>query len=106
MFKKYHHDYLKLAGSLKAAGCIDNKDLNRGFWEGINQETRDHLERQMTDDEPSLDLTVPFPMEKVIKVAKHIFNRNRFDKHIREGRSVSFKLRSTWKKSKKSLHHH
>ena len=96
-FKKYHRKYLEVAGPLKRAGRIDNKHLNRSFWEGLNQTTRDRLERRMTDDEPSLDLAVPFPMEKVIRAAEHIFNRNRFDKHLWEERKAP--RRSTKKKT-------
>ena len=56
VFKQYHQEYLQLAGTLKVAGCIDEKDFNQGFWEGLNQETRDRIERRMMDDDPSLDL--------------------------------------------------
>ena len=85
VFKQYHREYLQLAGTLKVAGRIDEKDFNQGFWEGLNQETRDRIERRMMDDDPSLDLSVPFPTAKVIEAAEHIFNRNRFDKHLRDG---------------------
>ena len=35
-FKKYHQKYLEVAGSLKRTECINNKHLNRSFWEGLN----------------------------------------------------------------------
>ena len=41
----------------------------------------------MTDDEPSLDLAIPFPTEKVIKAAEHIYNRMRFDKDLWDERN-------------------
>ena len=45
----------------------------------------------MTDDEPGLDLTTPFPVDKVVKAAEHIFNRNRFNKHLRERSKFSIR---------------
>lgn len=90
-FKQYHREYIEVAGPLKVSGHIDAKDFNRGFWEGLNQDTRDRIERRMTDDEPSLDLAVPFPIIKVVKAAEHVFNRNRFDKHLRDGKRVSIR---------------
>ena len=102
-FKEYHRDYLKLAGPLKTAGYIDEKVFNRGFWAGLNEETRDRIERRMTDDEPGLDLTTPFPVDKVVRAAEHIFNRNRFDKHLREKSKFSirrFRERSSERRRK------
>ena len=86
-FKQYHREYIQVAGVLKTSGRIDTKEFNRGFWEGLNRDTRDRIERRMTDDDPRLDLTIPFDTSQVVKAAEHIFNRNRFDKHLREGRA-------------------
>ena len=90
MFLQYHREYIQVAGVLRTTQRIDAKEFNRGFWEGLHRDTRDRIERRMMDDEPALDLSVPFETNKVIKAAEHIFNRNRFDKHIREGRSVGY----------------
>ena len=89
-FLQYHREFLQVAGVLKTTGRIDAKEFNRGFWEGLNRETRDRIERRMMDDEPALNLTVPFDTNKVVKAAEHIFNRNRFDKHLREGKSTRY----------------
>lgn len=86
-FKEYHREYIKVAGPLKNEGYIDEKEYNRGFWGGLHRETRDRIERRMTDNEPGLDLAIPFPMEKVIKAAEHIYNRTRFDKDLRDERN-------------------
>jgi hypothetical protein len=90
-FKQYHREYIEVAGPLKVSGHINAKDFNRGFWEGLNQDTWDRIERRMTDDQPSLDLAVPFPITKVVKAAEHVFNQNRFDKHLGDGKRVSIR---------------
>lgn len=86
-FKEYHREYIKVAGPLKNEGYIDEKEYNRGFWGGLHRETRDRIERRMTDNEPGLDLAIPFPTEKVIKATEHIYNRTRFDKDLRDERN-------------------
>lgn len=101
VFKQYHREYIQVAGVLKSAGRIDTKEFNRGFWEGLNRDTRDRIERRMTDDDPKLDLTIPFELDQVVKAAEHIFNRNRFDKHLCEGRIAC----STGEKRKKKKTH-
>ena len=52
---------------------------------------------------PGLDLTTPFPVDKVVRAAEHIFNRNRFDKHLREKSKFSiqrFRERSSERRRK------
>jgi len=54
----------------------------------------------MTDDDPGLDLTVPFDTDQVVKAAEHIFNQNCFNKHLREGR-IHYSTTEDHKKGKK-----
>jgi len=36
----------------------------------------------MTNNDPNLDLTVPFEVSKIIRAAKHIYSREHFDKFL------------------------
>ena len=54
----------------------------------------------MTDDEPGLDLSVPFPIRKVKKATEHIFSRDRFNKYLRRGRTFASRSTKTKLKSK------
>jgi len=90
MFLQYHREFIQVAGILKTTGRIDKKEFCRGFWEGLNSKTRDRIERRMMDNDPALDLTVPFDTDKVVEAAEHIFNRNRFDKYLREGKPTRY----------------
>jgi hypothetical protein len=101
-FVKYNREYVRIAGPLKVAKQIDEKDFFKGFWEGLHRDTRDKLEKRMIDDEPGLDITTPFPVKKVIQAAEHVFNRQRFDKHLREGSSVSIRRKDKAKSKAKS----
>jgi hypothetical protein len=100
-FKEYHRKYLKAAGALKAAGHIEQREFDRWFWAGLHEATRDRLERRMTDDEPTLDLSTPFPVDKLTKAAEHIFNRKRFDKFLREEQEESSRPKSRKKSSRR-----
>jgi len=102
-FKKYHREFIRLAGALKIAKRVSESEYDQYFWSGLHRWTRDRIEKRMTDDEPKLDLSVPFPIRKVRKAAEHIFNRNRFDKYLREGKaSVSRSAKSKSKTKRKS----
>ena len=105
VFKQYHREYIHVAGPLKSAGQIDEKDFDRGFWAGLNQETRDKIERRMLEAEPDLDLTVPVASAKIVKGAEHVFSRNRFDKHLREEGRFELSSGRERKSSKKRRHH-
>ena len=89
LFKQYQREFQKVAGPLKKAGLLDDVRFDDGFWGGFNQETRDRLERRMMDQNSSLDPRKPFEHKDVVDAAKYIFNRNRFDKHLREGRATT-----------------
>ena len=99
-FKKYHRDFIRLAGTLKIAGRVTESEYDQYFWSGLHRGTRDRIEKRMTDDEPKLDLSVPFPIRKVRKAAEHIFNRNRFDKYLREGKTSGSRSSRSKLKSK------
>jgi len=100
-FKQYHREYIEVAGHLKNTNRIDANRFNQGFWEGLPADTRDRLERRMTDEDPSLDLAVPFPIEKIVKAAEFVFSRNRFDKHLREGLDLSIRPKEKGESSRR-----
>ena len=86
-FKKYHREFIRLAGALKISQRVTESEYDQYFWSGLHQWTRDRIEKRMTDDEPTLDLSVPFPIQKVRKAAEHIFSRDRFNKYLCGGRA-------------------
>lgn len=102
--KKYQRKFYRIAGALKTAGHLEEREFNRWFWAGLHYDTRVRLERQMTNDDPNLDLTVPFEVAKVVKAAKHIFSRERFDKFLLEQPERKATTKNS-KKSKKSHRH-
>lgn len=93
-FKQYHREYIELAGALKRTGRIEERRFNQGFWEGLHQATRYRIERRMTDEDPQLDLTIPFPVKKVVAAAEHIYSRNRFDKHLLDPEDTPSRMRA------------
>jgi hypothetical protein len=81
-FKKYHRKFIELVGIAIGAGTIHQSQYNRYFWEGIHHTLRGRIEERMLIADPSLDTSVPFDMNKVIKAAEAILNRKRFDQHL------------------------
>ena len=83
-FKHYHRKYLELVGKALGSGHISEDENNRHFWGGIHQSLRKKIEDRMLVVDPDLDVSIPFPMHRVVKAVEHIFNRHRFDQHLLE----------------------
>jgi hypothetical protein len=83
-FKRYHRKYLELVGKARGAHKITDEDYNRYFWEGIHHALRQRIEDRMTVSNPFLDVTVPFEMDKVVAAIGGLFNKKRFDQHLRK----------------------
>jgi hypothetical protein len=83
-FKRYHRKYLELVGKARGAHKMTDEDFNRYFWEGIHYTLRQRIEDRMTVADPFLDVSTPFNMNEVVKAIGHLFNKKRFDQHLRK----------------------
>ena len=83
-FKKYQLKFTKIAGGLQQQGQLSSQEMDRRFWDGICDEARDRLERRMLDINPRLNTAIPYTVDEIAAAAEHIYDRNRFDKHLRE----------------------
>ena len=83
-FKKYQLKFTKVAGGLQQQGQLSSQEMDRRFWDGICDEARDRLERRMIDINPRLNTSTPYTVKEIAAAAEHIYDRNRFDKHLRE----------------------
>lgn len=84
MLIEYEREYIALAAPIKKAGHIGKPEYDRYFWEGLGPETRIMLERQMSHQDPGLQRGSPFPVAKIMEAAEQVFDRNQFDRHLRE----------------------
>ena len=84
-FKRYHRHYLKLVGRAIGMETIDRNEYNRHFWEGLHQTLRQKIESRMLVNNPLLNVSTPFEMEKVTETALQLFNTRRFDQHLYDG---------------------
>ena len=84
-FSLYQREYTAVAAPLKAAGHLTEKDFNIGLWAGLHEGTRDRLERRIMTKNTQRDIKNPFEEAEIEEAAAHIFDRDRFDKHLREG---------------------
>ena len=95
MFKQYQREFIRIAGALKTAEQLEEKAYRKWFWVGFHPRTRKELEIKILNDDPGFDIRQPFPIPQIVKAAKHIFSRNRFDKDLleEERRSPSYSRR-------------
>ena len=84
-FSLYQREYTAVAAPLKAAGHLTEKDFNIGLWAGLHEGTRDRIERRIMTKNTQRDIKNPFEEAEIEEAAAHIFDRDRFDKHLREG---------------------
>ena len=101
-FKKYQLKFTKVAGGLQQQGQLSNQEMDRRFWDGICDDARDRLERRMIDINPRLNTSTPYTVKEIAAAAEHIYDRNRFDKHLREREPTTrFKTPSSRRKKSK-----
>ena len=78
-WKQYEWKFITIGGWLLAKGKITDSEKSAYFWKGINRSLRERIENRLVARVPPLSLTEAFPMKEVIKIAKKLFERNRFD---------------------------
>ena len=93
-FKRYHRKYLELVGEAKKSSQISAWDFDRYFWEGLHEEFRVRVEYCMLATNPSLDVSVPFRMTKIVNAAEYC--------HPHHIKSPSFGKAIEWPDSKTS----
>jgi hypothetical protein len=81
-FKVYHRKFLELVGRAIGTQIIDQKEADRYFWEGIQDNLRNRIETRLFLLNPELDVSIPFSMSSVIKAVETLFNRKRFNQHL------------------------
>jgi len=78
-FKKYHLQYLRIGGWLLMNKKIVDSEHRRWFWAGLHRKFRKRVEEHMRIMDPQLDDSEPFKIDAVVKAAKRMYNRERFD---------------------------
>ena len=81
-FKTYKLKFHGLVGTAREKRKISSRDVNRYFWEGLNESFRSRVEARMLVTNPDLDVSVPFTIKAITEGADYILNPNRFDQHL------------------------
>ena len=81
-FQQYQLRFHQMVGPALEKERISTKDVNRYFWEGLEEGFRVRVEAHMLATNPELDVSVPFSIEDVRQGADYILNPNRFDQHL------------------------
>src|SRR5215471_10085326 len=77
-WKAYNRRFLRIANWLLNKGLIDIGHYKTYFWDGINRNLQDIFEARIISKNPAMDLTKPFSVEEVQKIANHYFMRDKF----------------------------
>ena len=81
-FQQYQLRFHQMVGPALEKERISTKDVNRYFWEGLEEGFRVRVEAHMLATNPELDVSVPFSIEDIRQGADYILNPNRFDQHL------------------------
>ena len=81
-WKKYHREYVAKAGFLKQNNQLNNVEYEGYFWYGIPKHLRGILELRLQAREPSHDISFPWPMALVQKIAEAYFKRSKFSTQL------------------------
>ncbi|KAJ7938247.1 hypothetical protein B0H13DRAFT_1851694 [Mycena leptocephala] len=95
-WRKYLHQFTRIAGWLHQKGIIDDTESTQYLWKGIHSHLRDVIENRLLSKDPKRDMTVPFSEDDIIGVVDAKFKHSDYSDSEDE-----FDLKKK-KKSKKS----
>lgn len=77
-WKAYNRRFLRIANWLLNKNRIDKDHYRTYFWDGIHRNLQEIFETRLLNKDPGVDLTKPFKIEEVQKVANQYFMRDKF----------------------------
>jgi hypothetical protein len=78
-WKKYVRGFIPIGGWLEQANKLTSEEYASYFWEGINKRVRAKIKSRLMAREPDRDLSLAFPVDKVVATAEKLLHRDRFD---------------------------
>jgi hypothetical protein len=78
-WKKYVRGFIRIGGWLEQANKLTQEEYASYFWEGIYKKLRTKIESRLMSSEPDRDLSLAFPVDRVIATAEKLLHRDRFD---------------------------
>jgi hypothetical protein len=78
-WKKYVRGLIQIGGWLEQANKLTSEEYASYFWEGIYKKLQAKIESRLMSSDTDRDLTLAFPVDKVIATAEKLLHRDRFD---------------------------
>lgn len=78
-WRKYARGFIRIGGWLESHQKITKEECAMYFWKGIPRRFRERLEHRLMSQSPTHDISKPFNIVDVEKVAKTLLQRDRFD---------------------------
>ena len=79
-WRKYSRGFIRISGWLEQHHKITADENATYFWKGIPRKFRERLEHRLMGQNPTHDISKPFDIERIEKVAKALLQRDRFDR--------------------------
>ena len=81
-YKNYYREFQKIVGWLYIKAKISEEEYKLWFWVGLHEKFRRNVESQLKMENPQLDVTKPFEINKITNIAKEMYTRDRFKNRI------------------------
>lgn len=78
-WRRYTRKFVRIAGWLLGKGKISETEFAIYMWQGISKSLRQKLELRLLQQSPNHDMSQPFGVDNIQKVAESLFQRDRFD---------------------------
>ncbi|KAF8059296.1 hypothetical protein FPV67DRAFT_1454479 [Lyophyllum atratum] len=81
-FIDYELKFQQVGGWLKKHKQISENDLASYFWMGIHKDMHVRIENYISGQNAGINLSVPFPLDKIKEAVNHVLHRDRFNKRL------------------------
>ena len=89
-FRNYERHFMRIAGWLRGQKKLTDTEMNKKFWAGLPKNLKRQIELKMSINNHPLDLTTPFPIDRIVQAAEEILHRDRFDADESEGQEMDY----------------
>ena len=77
--RNYVREFIRIGGWLKNKEKISEREYNHYFWSGLPHGLQSDITNRLLLKNPTLDVSIPYDAEDVIKTAEELLCRDRFD---------------------------
>src|SRR6202789_2586848 len=81
-YKEYYKEFQKIVGWLYVKGKVLEDEFKLWFWAGLPKRFQRKMEVQLRMEDPQLDVSNPFELEKITEAVKKMYTRDQFEDRL------------------------